>query len=139
MSGSRIKKKNSWLKEFSDINSYSSYNEIAHLAGLQDEPGTHGDIYLDRRTSVTGRRYRPRSVEITVFGGKECDEGEELLSAAGFGRRRSCRRAYIALEAENENFARVLTGTALATGLLAGFSCDVRDCRRRTKSNMCCS
>jgi hypothetical protein len=46
--------------------------ETAYLAGLLDDPGTHGAIYLDRLTSVTRQPvYRPHSVEITVSGGED--------------------------------------------------------------------
>ena len=58
MSESRIKEEKQRAERSStNINSYSSNIEIAHLAGLQDERGTPGDIYLDRRTGVTGNLY----------------------------------------------------------------------------------
>jgi hypothetical protein len=70
MSESRIKEEKQRAERLSaNINSYGSYIEIAHPAGLQDEPGTHCDIYFDRLTSVTRRPvYRPHSVEIIVSG-----------------------------------------------------------------------
>jgi hypothetical protein len=73
MSESRIKEEKQRAERISaNINSYSSCIEIAHPAGLQDKPGTHDDIYLDRLTSVTRQPvYRPHSVEITVSGGED--------------------------------------------------------------------
>jgi hypothetical protein len=46
-------------------------------AGLRDESRAHGDIYLDRLTSVTTARYTAGQLEITVSG-RNRDEREEL-------------------------------------------------------------
>jgi hypothetical protein len=90
MSESRIKEEKQRAERISaNINSYSSCIEIAHPAGLQDEPGTYGDIYLNRRTSVT---QRPDILARLIgnhrfWRGGYAVRASSFLSAAGFGPR----------------------------------------------------
>jgi hypothetical protein len=90
MSESRINEEKQLAERFSaNINSYSSYIEIAHPAGLQDELGTPGDLCLDRLTSVT---WQP-DISARLIGNHRFWRGgyamraKSFLSAVGFGPR----------------------------------------------------